>query len=137
VFTVTAPATDPITDFHLLLNGLVGPVLDVATLSNGVTLSSSDNLEHAISFAPVTSLKVSDDIGVNPGGSVSILDKQFSQTPVPGAGCGCGIAGSSYSLRRASGAGATSSTPNCLIPLSLTSYSLQSVLASTASTLCD
>jgi hypothetical protein len=91
VFTVTAPATDPITDFHLLLNGLVGPVLDVATLSNGVTLSSSDNLEHAISFAPVTSLKVSDDIGVNPGGSVSILDKQFSQTPVPGPVVGAGL----------------------------------------------
>jgi len=87
-FTVTAPATTPITDFHLLLNGLVGSVLDVATLSNGLTLSSSDNLEHAISFAPVTSLRVTDDIGVNPGGSVSIVDKQFSQVPGPIVGAG-------------------------------------------------
>jgi hypothetical protein len=87
-FTVTAPATTPIADFHLLLNGVVGSVLDVATLSNGVTLTSSDNLEHAISFAPVTSLLVTDDIGVNPGGSVSILDKQFSQVPGPVVGAG-------------------------------------------------
>jgi hypothetical protein len=87
-FIVTAPATTPITDFHLLLNGLVGSVLDVATLSNGLTLSSSDNLEHAISFAPVTSLRVTDDIGVNPGGSVSIVDKQFSQVPGPIVGAG-------------------------------------------------
>jgi len=93
-FTVTAPATTPITDFHLLLNGLVGSVLDVATLSNAalpggsVTLSSSNNAEHAISFTPVTSLLVTDDIGVNPGGSVSILDKQFSQVPGPIVGAG-------------------------------------------------
>ena len=87
-FTVTAPATTPIIDFHLLLNGLVGSVLDVATLSNGLTLSSSDNLEHAISFAPVTSLGVTDDIGVNPGGSVSIVDKQLSQVPGPIVGAG-------------------------------------------------
>jgi hypothetical protein len=87
-FTVTAPATTPIADFHLLLQGVLGSVLDVATLSNGVTLTSSDNLEHAISFAPVTSLLVTDDIGVNPGGSVSILDKQFSQVPGPVVGAG-------------------------------------------------
>jgi hypothetical protein len=88
-FDVTAPANTPIADFHLLLNGLVGSVLDVATLNPiGVTLSSSDNLEHAISFAPVTFLHVTDDIGVNPGGSVSILDKQFSEIPGPVVGAG-------------------------------------------------
>ena len=87
-FTVTAPATTPITDFHLLLNGLVGSVLDVATLSNGLTLSSSDNLEHAISFAPVTSLRVTDDIGVNPGGTISSVEKAFSQVPGPVVGAG-------------------------------------------------
>jgi hypothetical protein len=87
-FTVTAPATSPITDFHLLLNGVVGNVLDTATLSNGMILSSSDNLEHAISFAPVTTLLVTDDIGVFPGGSVSIVDKQFSQVPGPIVGAG-------------------------------------------------
>jgi hypothetical protein len=95
-FTVTAPATTPITDFHLLLQGVLGSVLDVATLSNAalpggsVTLSSNNNVEQAISFAntPVTSLLVTDDIGVNPGGSVSILDKQFSQVPGPIVGAG-------------------------------------------------
>jgi hypothetical protein len=82
-FTVTAPATTPITDFHLLLDGVVGSVLDVASLSNGVTLSSSDNLEHAVTFAPVTSLLVIDDIGVNPGGTISSVEKQFSQVLEP------------------------------------------------------
>jgi hypothetical protein len=87
-FTVTAPATTPIVDFHLLLDGVVGSVLDVASLSNGVTLSSSDNLEHAVSFAPVTSLLVIDDIGVNPGGTISSVEKQFSQVPGPVVGAG-------------------------------------------------
>src|SRR5438309_2050645 len=87
-FTVTAPATTPITDFHLLLAGVVGSVLDVASLSNGVTVSSSDNLEHAATFAPVTSLLVIDDIGVNPGGSITAVEKQFSQVPGPIVGAG-------------------------------------------------
>ena len=84
-FTVTAPASAPISDFHLLLDGVVGSVLDVGSLSNGVTLSSSDNLEHSISFAPVISLLVQDDIGVNPGGTVSSMHKAFSEVPLPGA----------------------------------------------------
>jgi hypothetical protein len=87
-FTVTAPATTPIDDFHLLLDGVVGSVLDVASLSNGVTLSSSDNLEHAVSFAPVTSLTVRDDIGVFPGGTISSVEKAFSQVPGPIVGAG-------------------------------------------------
>ena len=87
-FTVTAPATTPIVDFHLLLDGVVGSVLDVASLSNGVTVSSSDNLEHAVSFAPVTSLLVIDDIGVNPGGTISSVEKQFTQVPGPVVGAG-------------------------------------------------
>jgi lysozyme family protein len=72
----------------LLLEGLVGSVLDVASLSNGVTLSSSDNLEHAATFAPVTSLLVTDNIGVNPGGSISGVQKSFSQVPGPVVGAG-------------------------------------------------
>jgi hypothetical protein len=72
----------------LLLEGLVGSVLDVASLSNGVTLSSSDNLEHAATFAPVTSLLVTDNIGVNPGGSISGVQKAFSQVPGPVVGAG-------------------------------------------------
>ena len=87
-FIVTAPATTPITDFHLLLDGVVGSVLDVASLSNGVTVSSSDNLEHAATFAPVTSLLVIDDIGVNPGGTIASVEKAFSQVPGPVVGAG-------------------------------------------------
>jgi hypothetical protein len=79
-FTVTAPAATPITDFELLLDGVVGSVLDVASLSNGVTVSSSDNLLHTATFASsITSLLVIDDVGVNPGGTISSVEKQFSQ----------------------------------------------------------
>jgi hypothetical protein len=87
-FTVTAPATTPITDFHLLLGGVLGSVLDAASLSNGVTLASSNNLEQAVTFTPVTSLLVIDDIGVNPGGTISLVEKQFSQVPGPVVGAG-------------------------------------------------
>src|SRR5262249_19513317 len=87
-FTVTAPVTTPITDFHLLLAGVVRSVLDVASLSNGVTVSSSDNLDHSATFSPVTSLLVIDDIGVNPGGTISAVEKEFSQVPGPIAGAG-------------------------------------------------
>ena len=85
-FTVTAP-TPSITGFALLLDGVVGPVLDVASLSNSVTLSSTDNVEHfSASFAPVASLFVTDDIGVNPGGTISSVEKQFVPGPIVGAG---------------------------------------------------
>jgi hypothetical protein len=87
-FMVTAPAATPIIDFELQLVGVLGSVLDVASLSNGVTLSSSDNLSHRATFAPVTSLFVTDDIGVNPGGTISGVDKQFSQVPGPVVGAG-------------------------------------------------
>ena len=89
-FTVTA-TTPSITGFALLLDGVVGSVLDVGSLSNGVTVSSSDNVEHAATFAPVTSLLVIDDIGLNPGGTISVVEKQFSQ--VPGAVVGAGWPG--------------------------------------------
>jgi hypothetical protein len=91
VFTVTAPASTPITDFHLLLGGVLGSALDVASLSNGVTLASSNNLEQIVTFTPVTSLLVIDDIGLNPGGTISVVEKQFSQ--VPGAVVGAGWPG--------------------------------------------
>jgi len=41
-----------------------------------------------VTFAPVTSLLVTDDIGVNPGGTISGVDKQFSQVPGPIVGAG-------------------------------------------------
>jgi PEP-CTERM motif len=83
-FNVTAPATTPITNFELLLDGVLGSVLDVASLSNGVTISSNDNLLRVANFAPVTSLLVIDDIGVNAGtpaspSTISSVEKQFTQ----------------------------------------------------------
>ena len=72
----------------MLLGGVLGSVLDVASLSNGVTLASSNNLEQAVTFTPVTSLLVIDDIGVNPGGTISLVEKQFSQVPGPVVGAG-------------------------------------------------
>jgi len=90
-FDVTAPAAI-INDFHLALDGVVGSVLDVATLTfpNGtaLSLSTSDNNNHSIDFAPVMSLHVQDDIGLNPGGTVSSVHKSFSQVPGPIVGAG-------------------------------------------------
>jgi hypothetical protein len=91
-FSVTAPAAI-INDFHLALDGLSGPVTDGATLTlpGGAliaTLSSSDNNLHSISFAPVQSLVVQDDIGVGPGGIVTSVHKSFSQVPGPIVGAG-------------------------------------------------
>jgi PEP-CTERM motif len=102
-FTVTAPATTPIVDFELLLDGVVGSVLDVASLSNGVVISSSDNLLHTANFAPVTSLVVIDDVGVNPGGTISSVEKQFSQAvpePASLAILGISLLGMGVAYRR-------------------------------------
>jgi hypothetical protein len=95
-FTVTAPAATPINDFHLALDGVGGPVGAVTdgatlTLPGGTliaTLSSSDNGLHSVTFAPVQSLVVQDDIGVGPGGIVTSVHKSFSQVPGPIAGAG-------------------------------------------------
>jgi len=82
----------PINDFHFALDGVVGPVLDVATLTfpNGtaVSLSSSNNNSQTLTFAPVMSLHVQDDIGVSPGGTISSVHKSFSQVPGPIVGAG-------------------------------------------------
>jgi hypothetical protein len=82
----------PINDFHFALDGAVGPVLDVAKLTfpNGtaVTLSSSDNNNHTLTFAAVPSLHIQDDIGVSPGGTISSVHKSFSQVPGPIVGAG-------------------------------------------------
>src|SRR5262249_60835893 len=68
-FVVTAPASAPISDFHVLLDGVVGPVLDVASLSNGITISSSDQLVHAVIFTLIFSFLVQLDIWASPGGT--------------------------------------------------------------------
>ena len=87
-FMVTAPAATPITDFHLMAEGIVGNVLDVASLSNGVTLATSNNLEQSVTFTPVTSLLVTDDIGVNSFSTISGVQKAFSEVPGPVVGAG-------------------------------------------------
>jgi hypothetical protein len=92
-FTVASTAAT-ITDFSLALDGLMGSVTDVATLTfpsgaPALTLSSSDNNTHTISFpAAVQTVNVQDDIGINPGGVVSSAHKTFSQVPGPIVGAG-------------------------------------------------
>ena len=83
-FTVTAPAPG-ITQADLLLDGVLGSVLDVESLvANGVTISSSDNALHTSPvFAAITTTQVRDDIGVNPGGTISSIDKQFLTSAPP------------------------------------------------------
>jgi len=86
-FTVTAP-TPLIVDAELQLDGVApvggGPgtgVIDVMSLSNGASVQSTDNALHSTGLFPaVSSLVVTDDLGVFPGGTVSSLEKQFSQT---------------------------------------------------------
>lgn len=84
----------PINTFELALDGVVGSVLDVATLTlaggTALTLSSSDNNNHVITFPTVNFLHVQDDIGVFPGGTVSSVHKAFS---VPGPIVGAGLPG--------------------------------------------
>lgn len=90
-FTVTAPAAT-ITDFHLALDGVTGTVDDTATLTfpSGLStiLATTDNNAHSITFAPVASLVVQDDIKVSPGGALSSVHKDFSQVPGPIVGAG-------------------------------------------------
>ena len=97
-FTVAAPAASPITDFHLALDGVVGSVLDAATLSlpgGGfvASLSSSDDNLHTVSFAAVQTLVVADDLTIDgvvgtTVSSASSVHKGFSQVPGPIVGAG-------------------------------------------------
>jgi hypothetical protein len=89
-FTVTAPATAPITDASLDVSGVLPGTdfTDVETLSNGVTLAVNDTAPTAtVSFAETTTLSQEEDFEVFPGTGavvgVSILDKQFSDISVP------------------------------------------------------
>jgi hypothetical protein len=91
-----APAGTLITDASLqVLNG-TGSFTDTEQVFNAVggallaTLTASDNLLHpSLPFpapftAGVLAVNVTDDLHLNPGALVSIIDKRFSQTgPVP------------------------------------------------------
>jgi hypothetical protein len=91
-FTVTAPATTPITDASLTVSGIL-PVTtfrDVETLSNGIVLTASNANPGPItaSFAPVTTLTQTEDLTVFPGATgaivgVSLITKNFSETTTP------------------------------------------------------
>jgi hypothetical protein len=96
-FTVTEAAGTLITDAHLAISGLSGNgaidanVDDVETITalNGALLARLEATGASPSVGPiafaagVTSVIVSDDLRVSPGADVSIISKEFSQTPVP------------------------------------------------------
>jgi PEP-CTERM motif len=84
-----APAGTLITDASLqVLNG-TGSFLDTEQLFNAVggallaTITTSDNLLHAAAFAGVLSANETEDLRLNPGAQVSIVDKRFSQSIGP------------------------------------------------------
>jgi hypothetical protein len=95
-FTVTAPAA-LITDFQLALDGVVGNILDGATITPLIpsgpafpTFTASDNSPHTFNLTggPFQSLSVQDDLGIGAHSSVSSLHKAFSQVPGPIVGAG-------------------------------------------------
>jgi hypothetical protein len=87
-FTVTAPATTPITDADLLLSGGTGTAMDTEsffTSSGGTAVGTPITATNASPTAtetfttPHTTLFVTDDFVVAPGSAASIIDKQFSE----------------------------------------------------------
>jgi hypothetical protein len=95
-FTVTAPAAI-ISDFELALDGVVGNILDGATITPLIpsgpalpTFTASDNATHMFNLTggPFQSIMVQDDLGIGANSSVSSLHKAFSQVPGPVVGAG-------------------------------------------------
>jgi hypothetical protein len=90
-FTVTAPAAT-IIDAELAVPGGI-LFLDSEALFTDSTLTTQigrtliaanpGSTADAINFPARMSLVVTDNLTVNPGGTVSIIDKQFSQVPEP------------------------------------------------------
>ena len=82
-----APAGTLITDATLQVVNGTGSFLDTGQLFNAVggtllaTITTSDNLLHSAAFAGVLSVNETEDLRMNPGAQVSIVDKRFSQTP--------------------------------------------------------
>ena len=60
-------------DTEQLFNAVGGALL--------ATITTSDNLLHSAAFAGVLSVNETEDLRLNPGAQVSIVDKRFSQTP--------------------------------------------------------
>jgi hypothetical protein len=90
-FTVTETGTGTIIGATLQVSGGVGSFSDEETdvpLSQ-LDLVATDNTLHSTSFnPPLTTIRVSDDILLNPGAHITSIDKRFDQpppqTPEPG-----------------------------------------------------
>jgi hypothetical protein len=87
-YSITAPASDPMTDASLAISGGVfgsEPTSSFQvseTLSNGKSLSASNSqLNASTTFAPTTSLTVTDTATVTLA-NFNDLKNQFSETPV-------------------------------------------------------
>jgi hypothetical protein len=84
-FTVTAPATSPMTDAQVGLVGIAssgGSFSDAELLSNGASVSASNTaLIGSTSFTAVTTLTVTEDVALTGSENLAQIIKQFSETP--------------------------------------------------------
>jgi len=80
-FAVGAP--NAITTVSLEVLSGTGSFDDLESLSNGQSISASDQsvLHTLVLAAPLTSVGVTEDLGLDPGAVVTVIDKRFADPP--------------------------------------------------------